>query len=73
MMFGEDAPAYAHLHALYSDADMVVVMGTSGQVVDTAYIAQKIEYSILNNLDRDPYIDQYFKVRIYEPATQGVI
>ncbi|SFV60561.1 NAD-dependent protein deacetylase of SIR2 family [hydrothermal vent metagenome] len=73
VMFGESAPAYSHLRELYNDADMVVVMGTSGQVVDTAYIAQRVKYSILNNLDRDPYIDQYFKTRIYEPATVGVM
>jgi NAD-dependent SIR2 family protein deacetylase len=52
---------------------MVVVMGTSGQVIDTAYIAKTIKHSILNNLDQDPYIDKYFKTRIYEPATVGVV
>jgi NAD-dependent deacetylase len=73
VMFGEPAPAYENLRELYKEADMVVVMGTSGQVVDTAYIAKTIKYSILNNLDKDPYIDKYFKTRIYEPATVGVL
>jgi len=73
VMFGEPAPAYENLRTLYKEADMVVVMGTSGQVIDTAYIAKTIQHSILNNLDQDPSIDRYFKTRIYEPATVGVV
>ena len=72
VMFGEAAPAYENLNRLYNEADMVVVIGTSGQVIDTGYIAQIIENSILLNLDEDPYIDQYFKRRIYAPATKGI-
>jgi len=72
VMFGEPAPAYEHLRALYNEADMVVVIGTSGQVIDTAYIAQLVENSILLNLDRDENIDQYFKTCIYEKATVGI-
>lgn len=73
VMFGEAAPAYEHLNKLYNDAQMVVVIGTAGQVIDTAYIAQMIENSILLNLDEDPHIDQYFKTRIYAPATEGIV
>jgi NAD-dependent deacetylase len=72
VMFGEPAPAYEHLHRLYNEADMVVVIGTSGQVIDTAYIAQLVENSILLNLDEDKNIDQYFKRRIYAKATVGI-
>jgi len=72
VMFGEPAPAYEHLRELYNHAEMVVVIGTSGQVIDTAYIAQLVENSVLLNLDRDENIDQYFKTRIYEKATVGI-
>jgi NAD-dependent deacetylase len=72
VMFGEAAPMYRHLHQLYEEASMVVVIGTSGQVIDTASIAQVVEESILLNLDQDPYIDHYFNVRIYDKATQGI-
>lgn len=71
VMFGEAAPAYAHLSKLYSEADMVVVIGTSGQVIDTAYMAQQIQHSILNNLDVDHYHDRAFKEKLYVPATEA--
>ncbi len=72
VMFGEAAPAYEHLRELYSEAEMVVVIGTSGQVIDTSYMAQLIGNSILNNLDVDEYHDRYFKTRLYKPATKAV-
>lgn len=72
VMFGEAAPAYEHLRELYNYAEMVVVIGTSGQVIDTAYIAQLVENSALLNLDRDENIDQYFKTCIYKNATEGI-
>jgi NAD-dependent deacetylase len=70
-MFGESAPAYEHLKALYDEADMVVVIGTSGNVIDTAYIAQLVENSVLNNIDVDENHDQYFSKRLYKPATKA--
>lgn len=71
VMFGEAAPAYIHLNRLYSEAGMVVVIGTSGQVIDTAYMAQRIENSVLNNLDVDTYHDKAFKEKLYVPATEA--
>ncbi|SFV61574.1 NAD-dependent protein deacetylase of SIR2 family [hydrothermal vent metagenome] len=72
VMFGENAPAYVYLNKLYNEAEMVVVIGTSGHVIDTAYIAQIVENSVLNNLDSDFNHDQYFKVKLYKPATEAV-
>jgi len=71
VMFGEAAPAYAHLQKLYNDAEMVVVIGTSGQVIDTAYMAQLVGNSILNNIDIDEKHDQYFSKKLYVPATEA--
>lgn len=72
VMFGEAAPKYAFLSVLGTSADMLVVLGTSGQVIDTASLARSVENSIVSNLDADPSIDGYFKTAIYEPATTGV-
>ena len=72
VMFGEAAPEYVHLHRLYDQADMVVVIGTSGYVIDIAYIAQLVPYSILNNLDPDPNIDQYFSKVYIKKATEAI-
>jgi NAD-dependent deacetylase len=72
VMFGESAPAYVHLNKLYNEAEMIVVIGTSGQVIDTAYMAQLVDYSILNNLDVDVNHDQYFTTLFYKPATEVV-
>jgi NAD-dependent deacetylase len=72
VMFGENAPAYEYLRKLYNEAEMVVVIGTSGNVIDTAYIAQIIDNSILNNLDVDENHDQYFKVQLHKPATEAI-
>jgi len=73
VMFGEAAPKYAFLSVLPSSADMLVVLGTSGQVIDTASLARTVENSIISNLDADPSIDSYFKTAIHEPATTGVL
>jgi NAD-dependent deacetylase len=72
VMFGESAPAYEHLRELYNNAEMVVVIGTSGNVINTAYIAQLVENSVLNNLDVDLNHDQYFSKKLYLPATKAV-
>jgi NAD-dependent deacetylase len=72
VMFGEAAPAYQHLGKLYDEADMVVVIGTSGQVIDTAYMARQVKNSILNNLDVDDFHDRAFKHKFYLPATEAV-
>ncbi len=72
VMFGEAAPEYMHLSNLYADADMVVVIGTSGQVIDTASMASRVKESILNNLDKDEYHDRAFKHKFYLPATEAV-
>ncbi len=72
VMFGEPASAYEHLRKLYNEADMIVVIGTSGHVIDTAYMAQLVDYSILNNLDIDENHDQYFTKKFYLPATEAI-
>ena len=72
VMFGEPAPAYEHLRKLYNEAEMIVVIGTSGHVIDTAYMAQLVDNSVLNNLHIDVNHDQYFKVQLHKPATEAI-
>jgi NAD-dependent deacetylase len=72
VMFGEPAPAYEYLRRLYNEAEMVVVIGTSGNVIDTAYIAQIIENSVLNNLDINVEHDCHFSKLLYKPATKAI-
>ena len=72
VMFGEPAPAYEHLRKLYNEAEMIVVIGTSGHVIDTAYMAQLVDNSVLNNLHVDVNHDQYFNVQLHKPATEAI-
>ena len=71
VMFGEAAPMYEILNYEANHAKLLVCVGTSGQVINIAWIAQWYEYSILNNLDPDPAIDSFFKICYHEKATDA--
>lgn len=71
VMFGEEAPMYAQLQLSIDECDLFVVIGTSGYVINTAWIAQWFEHSILNNLDPDERIDPFFKTVYHEKATSA--
>ncbi|MBD3808737.1 MAG: hypothetical protein IE880_08505 [Epsilonproteobacteria bacterium] len=51
---------------------MFVAIGTSGQVIDIAYLAQLTPYSILNNIDRDGYIEEYFTKVYIDKVTNAI-
>ena len=68
-MFGEAAPMYEVLNREANNAELLVCVGTSGQVINVAWIAQWYEHSILNNLDPDPSLDAFFKICYHEKAT----
>lgn len=69
VMFGEAVPMYAELQQSVNECDMLVVIGTSGYVINVALFAQWFEYSILNNLDSDDMLDPFFKTLYIEKAT----
>jgi NAD-dependent deacetylase len=69
VMFGEAAPMYEKLQESVEECDMLVVIGTSGQVINVAAIAQWFDHTILNNYDSDPMLDRYFKTHYIEKAT----
>jgi len=71
VMFGEEAPMYAELQRAIEECDLFVVIGSSGQVINTAWIAQWFEYSILNNLESDDTLDPFFKTLYIEKATSA--
>lgn len=69
VMFGEEAPMYAELERALNESDMLVVIGTSGYVINVAMFAQWFEHSILNNLDSDEMLDPFFQTCYIEKAT----
>jgi len=71
VMFGEEAPMYAELQRAIEECNLFVVIGSSGQVINTAWIAQWFEYSILNNLESDDTLDPFFKTLYIEKATSA--
>ena len=70
VMFGESAPMYEILTREINDAELLVVIGTSGHVIDTAYYAKVVGNAVLNNIDVDAYHDAAFGTKFYEPATK---
>ena len=69
VMFGEAAPQYETLYTALEDAKLLVCIGTSGQVINVAWMAMQVEDSILNNLDPDSALDGYFTRCFHESAT----
>jgi NAD-dependent deacetylase len=73
VMFGEAAPMYANLHEELSDCEMIVVIGTSGNVIGVNGMASFCERSILNNLEPSPMIEaELFSKVLYKKATEAV-
>lgn len=68
VMFEEQAPMYQRLYELLEKTDLLVCIGTSGQVLPIAHYTQYVQKSILNNIDKDDYIDQFFDKCYYESA-----
>lgn len=68
VMFGEAAPEYGRLYEEIEKANMLVCIGTSGQVLDVASYTKYCQYSILNNLDKEPILDNAFDVCFHESA-----
>ena len=74
VFFGEAAPRYADLYEELEDCEMLVVIGTSGNVINTdMFLSKKIKKSILNNLEASAALDarRYTKV-LYKEATEAI-
>ncbi len=73
VFFGEMAPMYEKLNKEIQDCEIFVTIGTSGNVIGVNTIAAFSDYSILNNLEPSPVIDEkLFDEVLYRPATEAV-
>jgi len=76
VFFGEMAPRYADLWEAFESTasdDVMIVIGTSGVVLPVNAMASAFNgFSILNNLEAEPAIDDSLFARtFYLPATQA--
>lgn len=73
VFFGDPAPRYSDLHNEMEDCELLVVIGTSGNVVDVSMLRRGIKYSILNNLEPSWSIkSKKFTKVLYKPATEAI-
>lgn len=73
VFFGEQAPMYEKLHQHLSDCELLVVIGTSGEVINVNGMAQYIGNSILNNLEpSDAIQESLFTKVLYKKATDAI-
>lgn len=74
VFFGEAAPRYADLYDALEDCEVFVVIGTSGNVINTdMLLSRKIKLSILNNLEPSAALSasRYKKV-LYKSVTEAI-
>ena len=73
VMFGEMAPNYAKLYEALQDCELLIVIGTSGQVISTDDLLKYVDKSVLNNLEPNPAIDDtLYSYVFYEKATNAI-
>ncbi|QOY55677.1 NAD-dependent deacetylase [Candidatus Sulfurimonas marisnigri] len=73
VFFGEAAPKYEILADELDECELIIVIGTSGNVLDVTYFAQLTQKSILNNLEPSSAIDDsYFTKVYYAKATEAI-
>ena len=79
VFFGEQAPKYEDMFLDLDDCEILVVIGTSGNVINTdMFLTSKwskssIKYSILNNLEKSDVInDKLYSKILYKKATEAI-
>lgn len=74
VFFGEAAPKYENLYNELANCEMFVVIGTSGNVINTdIFLNGGIKYSILNNLEASYAInDKLYTKVLYKKATEAI-
>ncbi|MFP4485985.1 MAG: SIR2 family NAD-dependent protein deacylase [Campylobacterales bacterium] len=74
VFFGEPAPAYAQGFALMDSCELLVVIGTSGNVINSdMFIRGGNKRAILNNLEPSEIIDErLYEKCLYKPATEAI-
>lgn len=72
VMFGEAAPNYELLNKELNDCELLVVIGTSGNVVGVNTMANFISKTILNNLEPSDAIEEkLFSKVLYKKASEA--
>ena len=74
VFFGEQAPMYAKLFKEMDDCEFLVIIGTSGNLINTdMFLNPKIKHSILNNLEESDAInDNLYSKVLYKKASEAV-
>jgi NAD-dependent deacetylase len=73
VFFGEAAPLYDKIIEEINDCELLVVIGTSGNVINTDQLVGYVKYSILNNLEPSNAIfDELYSKVLYQPATTAI-
>ncbi|WP_321311521.1 Sir2 family NAD-dependent protein deacetylase [Halarcobacter sp.] len=69
VFFGEAAPKYETMYNILNNCDLLVVIGTSGNVIDVNHLSQYANKAILNNLEPSFAIyEECFDKIYYEDA-----
>jgi NAD-dependent deacetylase len=73
VFFAEMAPEYEKMYKLLDECGLLVVIGTSGYVIDVTFLTQYADESILNNFESsDAIMDECFNKVYYECATTAI-
>jgi len=74
VFFGEQAPKYKDMYKEFKNCEVLVVIGTSGAVINTdMFLNSQIKFSILNNLEESSYInDSLYSKVLYKKATLAI-
>lgn len=73
VFFGEMAPKYEDMYKILDECGLLVVIGTSGYVIDVSFLTQYADESILNNFEpSDAIMDECFNKVYYECVTTAI-
>ena len=74
VFFGEQAPKYKDMYKEFMSCEVLVVMGTSGAVINAdMFLNSQIKLSILNNLEPSSYInDSLYSKVLYKKVTLAI-
>jgi len=73
VFFGEQAPRYEEMYNILGECGLLVVIGTSGNVLDANYLAQYANISILNNLEANDVITEEVFDQVYYESVDTAI
>lgn len=73
VFFGEAAPRYNEMYKSLEKCGLLIIIGTSGNVLDVNLLSQYADFAILNNLTpSDVIIEEVFDQIYYENATTAI-